>query len=210
MSALALSLLLMAGAPADAGAVNNGDLRKYFDCAVSRRRDEMTYLLAATNEDDFASAAKSVTDVDRCAKGTEEQAAAPLLATIGPKRGIVRGMVAETLLRGHSHKPLAALPNKPKVATRTWFWASGRERAVDEMAVCVANTNPAGIEAVLATQPGSRAQNTALQALSPSLGACLAKGYQLNTGPAGLRAALAEAYYHRVFDAPPAGEKVAN
>ncbi|WP_374530117.1 hypothetical protein [Novosphingobium sp.] len=210
MSALALSLLLMAGAPADEGAMRNDVLRNYFSCAASRRHDQMVELLSATNEDDYSQAVKALTDVDRCASENDVEAAAPMLGAMGPKRAFVRGVVAEELIKTAPKRQLKALPVSPKVSLRPWFWTTGRVRAVDEMAVCVAESNPAGIEAVLATKPGSRAQNTALQALSPSLGACLAKGFELNTGPTGLRAALAEAYYHRLFDAPPAGGKVTN
>ena len=43
-----------------------------------------------------------------------------------------------------------------------------------------------------------------IKALVPSLGPCLGRNYQLNANPMAIRSALAEALYHRTFDAAPA------
>ena len=77
---------------------------------------------------------------------------------------------------------------------------TGRLKVIDEMAMCVAAIDPAGVLRLLATKPNSGAQQQAFNALSPSLGSCLAKGYQLDSKPTAVRSALAEALYHRDTD----------
>ena len=196
MSLLA-AVLVLAGASGSV-ASNDALMRSYINCAVSTREPQMRLLLDTKADDDYRAAALAVNDVGKCAT-SDAAVTVPLLAAFGPERGKFRGMVAEALLRrSTTARRLAALPQVSSY-TAGWFALSGRPRAVDEMAMCVAATNPGGIITLLGTKPGSTWQRQALTALAPSLGACLAKGYQLDTKPAGLRAALAEALYHRDF-----------
>ena len=196
MSMLA-AMMVLAGASGSA-ASSDGLMRNYINCAVSTREPQMRLLLDTKADEDYRAAALSVTDVDKCAR-SDAAVTAPLLAAFGPERGKFRGMVAETLLkRSTTVRKLATLPQVSSY-TAGWFAFTGRPQAVDEMAMCVAATNPGGIITLLGTKPGSPGQRQALTGLTPSLGACLAKGYQLDTKPAGLRAALAEALYHRDF-----------
>ena len=196
MSLLA-AVLVLAGASGSA-ATSDAAIRSYVTCAAGSRDAQMRALLDTKAEEDYRAAALSVNDVGKCAT-SDAAVTAPLLAAFGSERGKFRGMVAEALLkRSTTVGTLAALP-KVSNYTAGWFAMTGRPQAVDEMAMCVAATNPAGIMALLNTKPGSSWQRQTLTALTPSLGACLAKGYQLDTKPAGLRAALAEALYHRDY-----------
>ena len=190
MSMLA-AVMVLAGASGSAAAPDVL-MRNYITCAAAYREVQMRTLLDTKTDEEYRAAALSVTDADKCAR-SDAAVTAPLLAAFGPERGKFRGMVAEALLK--KSKTVGQLAPLARTSTYTagWFALSGRPRAVDEMAMCVAATNPAGIRALLATKPGSPAQRRAFNALSPSLGACLAKGYQLDTRPAGLRAAMAEA-----------------
>lgn len=200
MSLFALALVLSGAGGAATAQADDRLTRDYLACAMPQRTKEMVDLLNTMDEGDYGRAANSVTAVERCAK-TEKEATAPFMAAFGADRGKLRGMVAEALLNGAQRAgQLAPLPPM-KVYAANWFLLSGRPRPVDEMAMCVAETDPAGIEALLATAPASRAQSRALSALTPSIGNCLARGYQLNTMPTGLRSALAEALYHRAFPA---------
>ena len=196
MSLLA-AVLVLAGASGSA-VTNDAAISSYVTCAAGSRDAQMRTLLDTKAEEDYRAAALSVNDVGKCAT-SDAAVTAPLLAAFGSERGKFRGMVAEALLKRST--TARTLPALPQVSSYTagWFALSGRPRAVDEMAMCVAATNPGGIITLLGTKPGSPWQRQALTALTPSLGACLAKGYQLDTKPAGLRAALAEALYHRDF-----------
>lgn len=109
---------------------------------------------------------------------------------------IWRGMIAEELLRGVAPitlQPLARLPEYHSL----WLAVSGRYPVVEEMAVCVAATNPAGIVALLKTVPESPEEQAAMRAMSPSFGPCLVVNAHLTANRQSMRAALAEALYHR-------------
>ncbi|KRB80716.1 hypothetical protein ASE00_16930 [Sphingomonas sp. Root710] len=110
---------------------------------------------------------------------------------------VMRGMYAEAIL--DTIKDDEALQPAPSQAsyTREWFAITGRDPIVDEMAVCVADQNPAGIRALLATSAETPEELAAARALAPSLGPCLPQGATLKANRQGLRAALAEALFHR-------------
>jgi hypothetical protein len=124
--------------------------------------------------------------------------------------GVIRGMIAEAALRdSRAAAGLQALPFQQKRYLRPWFVATGRDPAVDEMSACIADTDPSGIVALIATVPDSSQESWALGDISPWLGKCLAAGAQLHSDRTALRAALADALYQRVRDpqlsvAPPA------
>nr|WP_295373090.1 hypothetical protein [uncultured Sphingosinicella sp.] len=110
---------------------------------------------------------------------------------------IYRGMLAEAALRqDYQRTALDALP-KQATYSRPWFATTGRPLAVDEMGACVADTNPTGVRALLATTAETAEEKRAASELFPSLGSCLTIGAKLNANRQSLRAALAEALYHR-------------
>lgn len=114
-------------------------------------------------------------------------------------KGLMRGLVAEAALHDSSAAAaLQPLPFQQKRYLRPWFVATGRDPAVDEMSACIADTDPSGIVALIATAPGSSEESWALSNISPWLGKCLAAGAQLHSDRAALRAALADALYQRV------------
>ena len=122
---------------------------------------------------------------------------------VGWDQDVGRGIIAEALL---ARMPRAApLPPLPLVKDYHSPWAavSGRNAVVEEMAVCVAATNPAAIDALVATTVDTPSESAAIGAVGPSLGPCLSASAKLTANRASLRAALAEALYHRVaHDAP--------
>jgi hypothetical protein len=128
-------------------------------------------------------------------------------------KGLMRGLVAEAALRDSSAAAaLRPLPFQQKRYLRPWFVATGRDPAVDEMSACIADTDPSGVVALIATAPGSSQESWAMSTISPWLGKCLAAGAQLHSDRAALRAALADALYQRVRNpqlslAPPPPEK---
>lgn len=113
-----------------------------------------------------------------------------------------RGMLAEGVLKAEGRsaalKPMAL----QAVYERPWTALTGRPPSVDEMAICVAEVNPAGIMAVLETLPESKEERAALSNLSGAMGDCLQNGVALSSDAIALRTAFAEALYHRAYDAP--------
>jgi hypothetical protein len=113
---------------------------------------------------------------------------------------MLRGRLAEAVLRDDESRvaALQALPLQQKRYIRPWFAATGRHPAVDEMGACMADTDPAGIAALIETSPGTTDENSALSALSPALTKCLSAGTRLDASREALRAALADALYQRL------------
>lgn len=116
-----------------------------------------------------------------------------------PSMAEMRGALAEYALR-QSSATASTLPALAvqKTYDRPWFAATGRLRVVDEMAACVADTDPGGVSKVLGTTPGTFGEGAALSSLRPSLGKCLTAGAKIGADPVALRAALADALYQRV------------
>ena len=112
---------------------------------------------------------------------------------------VMRGDIAEELLKRQRGTvgQLQPLPIQKSYA-RSWFEFTGRDVSVDEMAACVADTNPMAIMALLDTTPQSTAEGAAFSNLIPYLGPCLVAGTKLEGAREPLRAALAEALYQRM------------
>ncbi|MFD2499116.1 hypothetical protein ACFSTI_10125 [Rhizorhabdus histidinilytica] len=112
---------------------------------------------------------------------------------------MLRGMMAEAVLeKTTKDEALQPLPAATGGAyQRDWFAITGRDRTVDEMAVCTAEQNPAGIRDLLATRPESAEELAAVKAVGATLGPCLPQGATLKANRQSLRAALAEALFHR-------------
>lgn len=122
-------------------------------------------------------------------------------------KGLIRGALAEQFLRtSPAVAQLQPLPLQSKRYVRPWFVATGRDVAADEMAACIADTNPAGIVAVIGTEPLSREEDAAMLNLRGSLGGCLIAGTRLQASREAMRAALADALYQRVRNPALSGE----
>jgi hypothetical protein len=110
---------------------------------------------------------------------------------------LYRGALAEAVLRkDRMGATLAPNERKPSYAA-DWFAATTRPLAVDEMALCIAETNPAAIRALIVTPAQSDEEKRAFSGVAPLLGPCLTVGANLNANKQAIRAALAEALYQR-------------
>lgn len=180
-------------------------LRAFTQCAVARNSEQMREMLDAWDEGGFRTATEAAATNPRCIPN-DTVTTTVLTSAFNLDRGKLRGMAAESLLK--RSKTVAGLAPLAKATNygAAWSTVTGRVRAVDEMAMCVAAIDPAGIRTLLATAPDSVAQRRAIGTLTPSLGNCLSAGFQLDAKPASLRAALAEALYHR--DTAEAGGRV--
>jgi len=114
-----------------------------------------------------------------------------------PKLDELRWMSADYLLRDAAL--LAKLDPLPKrrIYNKPWFAASARDDSIDEMAACVADTNPAGILSLNKAQIGSKEEQAAFSALDNDFVACLSAGVTLQGGRKAIRGALVDALYQR-------------
>lgn len=110
---------------------------------------------------------------------------------------IYRGALAEAvLLKDRIADSLTANEREPSYKA-DWFAATTRHPAVDEMALCIAETNPAAVRALISTPAQSDEESRAFSSVAPLLGPCLTVGANLNANKQAIRAALAEALYQR-------------
>ena len=112
---------------------------------------------------------------------------------------VFRGQLAQSEL-SHLQPAVSALAALAlqKVYARPWFAMTSRNVLVDEMATCVAETNPAGVAALLKTASYAPSEGTAVKALVPNISVCLRAKATLQANRQALRAALAEALFQRV------------
>lgn len=110
---------------------------------------------------------------------------------------IYRGMLAEAALRQGDLAGLLPPLERQPAYSRPWFAVTGRPLAVDEMATCMAETNPLGLRALFATTAETPEELAAFSNLSSWMGPCLTAGAKLSANRQSLRAAFAEALYHR-------------
>lgn len=115
-----------------------------------------------------------------------------------PRLDELRWMSAEYLL---SRDPAAVAALQPlprqRVYDRPWFKATMRHDAIDEMAACVADTNPAGIAALNKTPLGTVAESAAFSKLDGDFTSCLRADFKLKGDRKAIRGALVEALYQR-------------
>ena len=123
--------------------------------------------------------------------------------SVSASPNVWRGMLAEAALRGKGYlkNKSEILPILPIqiVYNRDWFVLTGRHAEVDTMAVCYAETNPEMVVQLLRSNPQSKEQSAIIGDVVSTLGPCLTKGMKLQVNALSLRAALAEAYFHRIY-----------
>lgn len=194
-----LALASPAALLASQAAAAPSNAQRFGSCVAQSRPAQARELLLASNSEEAARPLRSLVSDDRCISKTfgnepfspsDEAFSTPTL----------RGNLAEQLLLNQSAAvaALKPLPLEQKRYTRAWFAATGRHPAVDEMAVCMAATNPAGIAGLIRTSPGSSEEGAAFEAMTPALIKCLSAGTQLNVSRDAIRAAVADALYQRV------------
>jgi len=184
---------------ASAASAQSEMARRYAACLVQLHPDQVRALLQATTAQTASRPYHSLADDDRCfARVFGNQRFSPEDA--GASMDMLRGRLAEQELLNRSAEvaALQALPLQQKRYIRPWFAATGRHPAVDEMAACIADTDPAGIMAIIRTAPGVADENAALASLGPALTKCLSAGTRLDASRQALRAALADALYQRL------------
>lgn len=197
-----LSMAAVAAVPAQpAGAAGKrGDApQRVASCLYDRYPSRVERLLHSTSKGASELAYVSLLDEPLCVNeefGTREFSPDDTLGSIH----LMRGMLAEQAIKASraQAQALPALPAQQKGYARPWSSASGRNPAVDEMGACVADTNPAGVLALLDTTPSSGDETAAMSALDGSIKRCLSANLRLAVSARMVRAALADALYQRM------------
>lgn len=168
-------------------------------CMLDRKPKEVRAFLAATSAEASESASRKLnTTLDCFALGGDENAEMTMVMF---PTDIMRGMLAEEAIKA-SHRSYEQLPalTAQRSYSRSWYPVSGRALAVDEMATCAVETNPIGVLALIDSRPYSDGERAAINAIAPSLGACLVAGAKVDANRQALRAALADALYQRLIN----------
>lgn len=184
---------------ASAASAQRTKAQRYAACVSDRSPKEVRKLMRATSADAAKMPYHELVNDDRCfGRVFGDQPFRPQDAA--ESVAMLRGNLAEHALTVDANKvaALQALPLQQKRYIRPWFVATGRHPAVDEMGACMADTDPAGIMALIRTNPGTADEGSAISTLSPALTKCLSAGTRLDADRPALRAALADALYQRM------------
>ncbi|MBV9528675.1 hypothetical protein [Sphingomonas sp.] len=171
--------------------------RDYAACVARVRPAAADRLLRADDAEEAGRAYKVAANNDYCFSrtiGTSDYQDTEAGLSIGE----LRGMFAEqTIMRDRGFAAPVPLPLSQSY-DRPWFAGTGRGPAVDEMAACMADTDPQDIVGLLRTGAGSWDEKAWMGSLPTHLSRCLRAGVRLDATPEALRAALADALYQRV------------
>lgn len=171
---------------------------QFASCLVSRRDKDVHEFLSA---DEHASkkAARRLNGEVRCLSLDRPRSHLVEGFAVKFPHHVLRGMLAEHWLKKSAPGVglLQPLPLQP-VYQRPWFATTAREPVVDEMGACLADVNSAGVLSLIRTEPYSDGEREAFVALSSTMASCLRAGAKLEANRQALRAAVAEALYHRV------------
>ena len=171
---------------------------RFAECQANMHGDQVRAVLDAPNEDRAERARKALEHEESCYLDVYVDLQAEKVR-VSMSNASYRGMLAEGILKKDKRAAtLAPLPLQP-VYERPWTTLTGRPPSVDEMAICVADVDPAGIMTVLATVPQSQEERGAFSGLSEAMGKCLQNGVELSADALALRTAFAEALYHRAY-----------
>lgn len=169
---------------------------KLAQCLYSKRKADVLGALNAASADQAKRFSRTLRNGTACRDVTVTTREIEGGSIVAPE-DVLRGMLAEAALgRIHAVSSLAPVTGATSY-WRSWFVATGRHAAVDEMAVCTAEVNPGAVLGLLKTAPDSAEELATAQSLSATLGPCLPQGATLKANRQSLRAALAEALYHR-------------
>jgi hypothetical protein len=171
------------------------------NCSTRLNRPVARALLSSRTLDQAAAHAKKLRLKTNCTATGKYSGFYSFKPTGGSVESI-RGVVAEVLVKDDLHLA-AALPAVAiqRHYSRPWFAATGRHVSIDEMATCIADTNPRGILSLLESGAKGAGEAAAFVALEPSFKTCLRAEFKLVGDRQIVRGALADALYQRMVAA---------
>lgn len=112
-------------------------------------------------------------------------------------RRLLQSFLAEALVQRAPPLALAPLPLDQAQYPRDLATLPLQQRVVDEMAICLAYTQPAKAEALIRSEPASPVEKAAFADITPSLQACVPQNMTLQANKAGVRLATGLALFRR-------------
>ena len=166
-------------------------------CFTSKNRQAARALLAATNATEASKHIKQIRLKTACTLKGPTSGFYNYEVT-GASVDSLRAYVAEILLKEEPTKS-AVLPalSPQRLYDRPWYPATSRPVAMDEMATCVAETNPSGVVRLIQTVSDSPQESAVFKSLTDSLVSCLRSDVKLVGNRQVVRGALADALYQR-------------
>lgn len=176
------------------------EAQHYATCIVKKRGNAARTYLNATDPAQIENLGRNMNYKDCYSRFSSELAATVSLQI---PDGIYRGMLAEELL-GLDRRTIAALePEKlQNLYVNPFSDVSGRDPEVDNMAMCYAEVHPQELATLLGATAGTDEETKAFGTIASQLEPCLRRGFKLTANRQTLRAALAEALYHRANPIP--------
>lgn len=198
-----ISLLALSLAAAEAHSQDS----KLSRCFTKQNRKASRALLAATSEAEASSHSRKIRLRTECNISGRYSGSYSFKMTSASIDSL-RAVVAEILVKEDRAK-VAVLPALAvqRMYERPWYPATSRHVSIDEMATCVAETNPLGVLRLLDTASNSPAEQEHFGSLKPSFEVCLRADIKLVGNRAVLRGALADALYQRTQPWPDVADR---
>ena len=170
-------------------------------CAAALKEADVRRIIDATTLEERDNARKRVRELHNC-NGSYLFGNEAEYLSFSIDQVIQDGMYGEAvLMEDKAGRDLPAMPIQ-RDYTRSWFAVSGRKPVLNETAVCVADIAPSKVFALFETRIASKEEMAATNAMGGELGQCVPAGIEMHLDARGLRSALGEAMYHRVYDEP--------
>lgn len=172
-------------------AAAQAEILRAASCLVGRDAAAASALLATSpySSQERQTAVRTLRSAERCLDTRGRLATSPLL---------LRGAVAESLYEAQFAQPVtAASPARAAAALLSAEAAAERADVAPAFALadCTAARHPDLVRSLIAAEPETDGEGTALQALTAVFGECVTPGSTLNVDRAGIRAMLAESLY---------------
>lgn len=180
------------------------ELRRLAQCAVEKRPNYARTMTASVPRSDVE------TRIGQAILKVME----PCMNNFRPAMSVgfaqLRGALAENIYLAEHPRPVdfAHVDHSAKNLPADWQKAKltadqASEIVAQDFAQCVVSDAPAQADALLRTSPRSTAEGTAISALAPYLGPCLAVGHTFSMDAAAVRSYVAQALYRGVNDWTP-------
>lgn len=177
------------------------------NCLVMKRSNAAERYLLSRDEDQAEGIVTGLMRTVSCLGGGPAMTHLSDMRQVTFPTDVLRGKLAEALLANDRSAVAALQPAKlERQYIRPWYPLTTRNSYIDEMAICVVETNPQGVWSMLSAKPETKEEGTAFRAIVPNMGQCLRAGANLTANRQALRAAMAEAMWQRLH--APAVEQV--
>ena len=169
-------------------------------CAVAAKPADVQLLLSSQDRASFELAAQRLSDtLGKCAiKGTDRTTSEVRFSFGG---STYYGLLSEAWLMKRGMKHVDPAQYDPASQSAQWLAVDESDWVLLRLADCLAHREPARVEFLARSAPGSLQEAEGFAGIQPILGGCLDSNVTLNATKSKLRLALAGALYRRSLEA---------